>query len=43
MSRRGSRYSPREQKSTDAKTDFRRAAPAAAIRHVEYAECRPQQ
>jgi hypothetical protein len=29
---------PRRQQGTDVKTDFRRAAPAVAIRHVESAE-----
>jgi hypothetical protein len=37
MRPRGSGYSTRERKSPDAKTDFRRAAPAAPRRHVECA------
>jgi hypothetical protein len=35
MSLRGSFYAPRWRQDSDAKTDFRRAAPAAAIRYVE--------
>jgi hypothetical protein len=32
-----SSYSPRQRQGSDAKTDFRRAAPAAANRQVEHA------
>jgi hypothetical protein len=37
MSVRVSSYSPRRQQGSDAETDFRRAAPAAANRQVEHA------